>query len=78
MSHLLKYGLRTEKGQDKEDNVLHNLPFFYHILSLFNFSLCEQKSFNGANPTLLSLLLILSAPLQNAGNNTPGSADSNW
>jgi len=28
MSHLLKYGLRTEKGQDKEDNVLHSLPFF--------------------------------------------------
>ena len=33
----LKYGLRTEEGQAKEDNFLYSLPLFIVFLSLSNF-----------------------------------------
>ena len=44
-------------------------PSFFFLLPLF---------FSGANPAPPSSRSILSAPLQNAGNNTPCSADLSW
>jgi len=37
-SHFLKYGLRTEKGQAKEDNFLYSLPFLFCIFLSIQFS----------------------------------------
>jgi hypothetical protein len=56
--------LRTEKGQAKEDNIFYSLPFFIFLSIQFS-------------PALPSSRRVPSAPLQNAGNNIPGSADLN-
>jgi len=74
-SHFLKYGLRTEKGQAKEDNFLCSLPFFIVFLFLFKFPLYKYKSFNGASLSLPLSWRVPSISLQSVGNNTPESVN---
>jgi len=72
--------LRTEKerGQAKEDDFLYSLPSFIVFLFLFNYPPDKYKLFNGASSTLPSFRRVLSAPLQNAENSIPDSADLSW
>jgi len=59
------FRLQNKKGQAKEDDFLHSLPFFTFISIQFS-------------PTLPSSRRVPSVPPQNAENNTLYFADLSW
>ena len=77
---LRHYSSRYSFREEKEDRLIFLLkgsPFPFIFISI-QFPPHKHKSFNGANPALLSFLRVLSVPPQNAGNNIPDSADLSW